>query len=257
MKRNTKELSEFQFRNLKIIAQLLEGDYADEVILEHLHCSEVDYFTLLRKLTMLEQRMNIDLKTGLLKCRNDHLFHLIKSASRLKLNSSLLDICFIRFDIDNFSLINARYGHTFGDEILIRVAGILKDLSRPSDLIIRFGGEEFDVLLPSTDLQGGISYIQKIFVCLKNQDIRYEKNLVSVTMSAGVTSLGYNMEEIRSIEQNSIERLYQTLQMEADHALYEAKFLGKDRYAVYAKDKAEMYLAVREQYNKFISSVSH
>ena len=91
-------------------------------------------------------------------------------------------------DIDNFKKYNDTYGHIEGDECLIKVAKELKKtLKRPSDLVARWGGEEFTCLLPETDRKGALKVAEKLRKAIKDLTIAHETSEISdvVTISVG------------------------------------------------------------------------
>lgn len=116
--------------------------------------------------------------------------------------------CIVMLDIDHFKQINDTYGHLIGDEILKHFAEILKKNVRKSDKIIRYGGEEFLLFMPSTSKQEAIIILNKIKNSLKAyKDINY-------TFSAGVADEGETLAEMIRI---------------ADERLYAAKKSGRNK----------------------------
>ncbi len=131
----------------------------------------------------------------------------------------------ILLDIDTFKSYNDYYGHLAGDDCLIRIGKTLPTVvHRPADLAARYGGEEFVLLLPNTDLEGGIKIAQNIQQAIHSLAIPHEQSHVKniLTVSLGIASL------IPSLELEP-----DTLVAYADQALYQAKKQGRDRYCVY------------------------
>lgn len=124
------------------------------------------------------------------------------------------------FDIDHFKKINDEQGHLAGDAVLKSVAKLLDDAARETDVVTRFGGEEFLVIMPQTDLRGGCVFAERV-----RQQI--ETNL-SVTVSGGVTVAIGNLETPETI----LER--------ADSALYAAKQSGRNRTFLHDGRNVEM-----------------
>ena len=125
-------------------------------------------------------------------------------------------------DIDDFKLINDRWGHPTGDEVLKDFAERLRESVREIDLAGRWGGEEFVLLLPGTDLEGGRRLAERIRQAIGSQPlVAPDGEQIDVSASFGVASFpgvsGQNQ-----------------LVAAADAALYEAKRLGKDRVVVSA-----------------------
>jgi diguanylate cyclase (GGDEF)-like protein len=122
-------------------------------------------------------------------------------------------------DIDKFKNINDTYGHGVGDEVIILFSSTLKELSRDSDIVCRWGGEEFILLLPSTGIEGALNIAEKIRLEVEKLSVPLnDDKKLSFTASIGV-SLVHNKEDKTIL--NSIDR--------ADKALYEAKESGRNK----------------------------
>ncbi len=130
------------------------------------------------------------------------------------------NICVIIVDIDKFKNINDTYGHAVGDEIIKLLASILDNDTRKSDIVSRFGGEEFVILLPNTNIDNAFELAEKLRVTVENQKVIIQNNVICFTISLGVDTV--NLENDKSIE-ISLDR--------ADKALYFAKENGRNRVA--------------------------
>jgi two-component system, cell cycle response regulator len=130
-------------------------------------------------------------------------------------------LALILIDIDYFKRYNDHYGHQAGDDCLIEVAQtIVKIPQRSSDLVCRYGGEEFAVILPHTDSLGGFTVAEEIRQAIATVKIPHLKSEISdyITLSLGVASI------IPTIELKPEDLIAQT-----DQALYEAKNQGRNR----------------------------
>ena len=108
---------------------------------------------------------------------------LMKIAHREKKQLSLLIL-----DIDRFKTINDNYGHIVGDIVIKQLANILKNITRQSDILVRFGGEEFIVILPNTKIDGATLIAKKIREEVEKYEVQIEKdNILKFTVSIGVT----------------------------------------------------------------------
>jgi len=125
----------------------------------------------------------------------------------------------IMLDIDNFKTFNDTYGHPQGDSLLQSIGEILnKTLNRASDIAVRWGGEEFCVLLPDTDMQGTVKVAEQIRINVMNNSIPFTNDTcTSVTVSLGANSKIPNTSEVIT---DFIE--------EVDKLLYTAKRKGKN-----------------------------
>ncbi|OHD64926.1 MAG: hypothetical protein A2096_14990 [Spirochaetes bacterium GWF1_41_5] len=249
--RQQRELTTFQIRNIKILTTLLANDAVCDEIIDMLRDSELEFFNLIDKIKLLEQKINIDEKTSLLKFKSDYLTNIVKTASRVYDGSVKKDfaVSFVRFDIDDFSRFNNTYGHELGDIVLKKIAMLIKESSRPTDYVIRFGGEEFDVILPATRLDGAELYLSKLFEKIPRLEIRHNNKTLKVTVSAGVSFNEFNIDKTK-ISSTDIEKQYENMQCAADNALYEAKYLGKNQYCIYDSKKSEEYSKIRKLYVK-------
>ncbi|MGD9807429.1 MAG: GGDEF domain-containing protein [Deferribacterales bacterium] len=125
---------------------------------------------------------------------------------------------FILFDIDDFKLINDNYGHGLGDLVLKTVGETLLNSVRKSDVCGRFGGDEFAIILPYTDLNNAIIVAEKIKDKVAALKFSHGKATVSITLSIGVIDVAHGS----SI--NNFEKII----VEADKYLYCAKHRGKN-----------------------------
>ncbi|HOT44112.1 MAG TPA: GGDEF domain-containing protein [Spirochaetota bacterium] len=243
-----RELGSFDLNVINIMTHLYRSGAVEDEVMETLRMLNFEYHTLLDKNSILEEKVNIDWKTNLLKYRDDYFTMIIKSASRTLdiVPNDKYKITYIRFDIDNFSLLNNRFGHDKGDIVLVDLAEILKAHSRPTDYLIRFGGEEFDVILPSTDLKGGVTYLDKMYRYIRNLKYNFDNTDVVVTVSAGIAVFSMDLNRLKRINLDSTKDEYLKLQKAADDALYDAKLSGKNQYKIY-NDKID-YKDVRERY---------
>jgi len=123
-------------------------------------------------------------------------------------------------DLDNFKEVNDRYGHVVGDELLKEVSYIIKKSLREEDVAIRYGGEEFVIILPKTDSSGAKIPLERIRKRIEDETFTDAgiKTTVSIGVSVYPDDRPLNMEELIKY---------------ADAALYEAKTRGKNRILFY------------------------
>lgn len=129
------------------------------------------------------------------------------------------DLCVALLDLDDFKQINDRYGHDTGDEVLIHLVNTIKDTLRKLDVIARFGGEEFLIILPDTDKQEAAQIVTRIQRELSKSIFMHNNSNIFITFSAGIAQYVYE-----ETQENMIKR--------ADCALYKAKNEGKNRVVV-------------------------
>lgn len=123
----------------------------------------------------------------------------------------------IMFDIDHFKSVNDNYGHNIGDQVLVNISNAISDIIRVQDTFARWGGEEFMVLLPHTDLEGAYRVAQKMRVAIESLSFTH---IPHVTSSFGVIECSKSMSSIDII--NSV-----------DESLYRAKESGRNRVVKY------------------------
>lgn len=128
----------------------------------------------------------------------------------------------IMFDIDDFKGVNDKYGHQTGDEVLVRVVKEVTKTISKNDIVSRYGGEEFLILVPNTDEQKTFDLAEKIRENIDKAKILGEKR--PVTISAGVTIAGNEILSSNEI----IERV--------DQALYKSKNTGKNKVTFWKKE---------------------
>ena len=123
-------------------------------------------------------------------------------------------------DVDHFKRINDRYGHAVGDEVLVEMAARLQANVRGGDLVARWGGEEFCVLLADTDDQGARLAAERVRRAIAQRPFETSAGPLKVTLSLGVVALDDGPARLSS------------LLRQADAALYTAKSAGRNRVVV-------------------------
>ncbi len=124
--------------------------------------------------------------------------------------------CAMIFDIDHFKRVNDHYGHKVGDEVLQKLAERCQKTSRTVDLISRYGGEEFVILLPETNLDSARRVAERLRQFIMNEPFPTSEGALRITISLGVS------------EAKETDTLH-TLIERADVALYKAKNAGRNR----------------------------
>ncbi len=122
-------------------------------------------------------------------------------------------------DIDNFKMINDSYGHNVGDEVLKMVANTLNQNLRSTDLIGRWGGEEFVGIINDTNLHRLALIADKLRILVENSHLNYEGNKIGVTISIGGTL-------VRASDNDD------TIIHRADQLMYQCKLKGKNKVLV-------------------------
>lgn len=127
------------------------------------------------------------------------------------------DASIILMDLDLFKLVNDTYGHDLGDKVLVAVASALKGAAREGDVIARWGGEEFILLLSETSLQSATIYAERLRTLIAAIHIDFGQTPISITASFGVSQ---RVESCLTLDE---------LTSSADKCLYQAKADGRNR----------------------------
>jgi diguanylate cyclase (GGDEF)-like protein len=127
----------------------------------------------------------------------------------------------LMIDIDYFKVVNDTYGHLFGDYVLHNMAKILKNISRQIDIVGRYGGEEFMILLPNTDMEHAVEMANKILTSVREHHFSQVGRHCQITVSIGISEYGESV-----IKDNDLIE-------QADSALYQAKKQGRNQICKY------------------------
>ena len=152
-----------------------------------------------------------------------HLFEILEKefVRALRYNSNL---AFVMADIDHFKKVNDQYGHQVGDLVLIEVANLIREELRKPDVLGRYGGEEFGIILPETHLQGAWVVAERFRMRIAEHEFISDDSPIPVTISLGVAS--FPESRVRSLDE---------LVKAADDSLYIAKNNGRNRTEINEK----------------------
>jgi diguanylate cyclase len=182
---------------------------AQQTVVEH----EARTRHLEAELTALSTRLNEDYLTQLLNRRGLARAYQTEAS---RADRAAEPMCIALLDIDNFKHLNDRLGHSAGDQALVHLSRVVRESIRPSDSIARWGGEEFVILLPETNLEGAIVTMQRVQRALTRRYYLHKHERVLITFSAGVAQRhpGESQDDVVA---------------RADRALYKAKTAGRNR----------------------------
>lgn len=130
----------------------------------------------------------------------------------------------ILLDLDDFKHVNDTYGHAIGDHALIEITRVLRENLRQNELIGRYGGDEFVILLPGSAREHAKQIAERLLEKLKNQTITTKKGDISITTSMGIAELA----------QSTQKNLDDLLDL-ADQALYKSKHTGKHQFFIFGE----------------------
>lgn len=127
----------------------------------------------------------------------------------------------VMFDIDFFKKVNDTYGHQAGDLVIQAVADALKGLARKTDVVGRYGGEEYAALLVGTNAANAMLFAERLRVKIENLLVTFDQQEIRFTISLGVAEVSFAQEDVMQwIDQ-------------ADQALYQSKHNGRNTVTVY------------------------
>ncbi|MBI5634259.1 MAG: diguanylate cyclase [Nitrospirae bacterium] len=199
------------------VSREMDFDFAALLSLVGNHVSHI-----IDKIKLFQETKRLSITDGLTGLFNSRYFYrfLDLEISRTKRYGSSFSL--MLFDIDNFKKLNDTYGHQAGDEVLQELARILKSVSRETDVVVRYGGEEFVIILPNTSEEEAITLAYRILQTVQETKIMINATeQVSITVSGGVASFPQNASTAKS------------LLNAADSAMYAAKTAGRNTIICY------------------------
>ena len=188
-----------------------------ETIGQKLEESTREIETLRKNLEQVTNASQRDFLTGVYNRKTfEHLF----DEQLLQARESKADLSLLMLDIDHFKRFNDKFGHLLGDEVLKTVAHALTHTLKGRDIVARFGGEEFIIMLPETPIEGAVRVAEMIRGTIASKELKQRntgENYGTITVSIGVARLRNEADTLPSL----IKR--------ADDALYRSKRDGRNR----------------------------
>ncbi|MCF6159051.1 MAG: sensor domain-containing diguanylate cyclase [wastewater metagenome] len=182
------------------------------------------------ELTLLESNKklkNLSMKDSLTNLYNRRYMYEVLEKEFRRAKRYRNNLSCIMVDVDYFKNINDLYGHPFGDKVLIDFSSFLCGMARSTDIVSRYGGEEFFIILPDVSIHGAVDFAERLKKSIAKRRIEDKEENIAVllSISAGVSSFSrYTLNK-------------EVLVNQADMALYEAKRLGRNRICCYRHKK--------------------
>jgi diguanylate cyclase len=198
-------------RNMQINTARSHDDMSD--MQRRVQQAEYEVERLMAELSQASEMVRVDPLTGALN-RKGMEEAMQREVARTRRHEAPLSIALL--DIDNFKQINDTLGHRTGDLALQHLATVTRDTIRPQDTLVRYGGEEFIILLPDTGMEDAVKAMERVQRELTRRYFLNDNNKLLITFSAGVSVLGGAEEPGDAIRR-------------ADQAMYLAKRAGKNR----------------------------
>ena len=201
---NTRVLDEDRYRRSGEFFALFEAIYK----LQHMLAQRDAFETQLKNMARTDALTGVSNRTVL----DEYVQYLEGEPARF------IQLGLIVVDIDNFKTVNDQYGHSIGDGVIVEVAQCLKQNIRHSDLIVRFGGDEFLILIPDVEIKQVTEIAEKIRhdVSNLNIDVPHIKQRFTISVSIGIAGTAENWKDLFH---------------QADQSLFRAKALGKNKVA--------------------------
>jgi len=198
-------------RNMQISTARSHDDMGD--MRQRVQNAEHEVERLMAELSQASEMVRIDPLTGALN-RKGMEEALQREVARTRRHEAPLSVALL--DIDNFKQINDNLGHRTGDLALQHLATVTRETIRPQDTLVRYGGEEFVILLPDTPMEDAVKAMERVQRELTRRYFLSDNNKLLITFSAGISVLGNDEEPADAIRR-------------ADKAMYLAKRAGKNR----------------------------
>jgi diguanylate cyclase (GGDEF)-like protein len=176
---------------------------------------------------VLEKALEIATTDELTSALNRRGFYSRFDAEVDRARRNMTGMCLTMIDIDHFKNINDTYGHLAGDQILRYFTKQIQKNIRKSDLLCRFGGEEFALMLPETSIQAATELLDRLRRKMERMEFQTTAGPIKVTFSAGIDAV----ETTQGLSKDAMQVISESL-ARADEALYEAKQLGRNRIVV-------------------------
>ncbi len=164
---------------------------------------------------------DISIKDALTGLYNRRYFDEILQHEYLRAKRYNLPLSLIMVDIDYFKSVNDTFGHLTGDKVLQELAKLIKNSVRQVDVVARFGGEEFAIILLNTSLEKASNMAERLRRIIEKHTILINGNKINITISAGISGIRKDTLSERDIVE------------EADKALFKAKTSGRNKVYVY------------------------
>ncbi|HTX92337.1 MAG TPA: diguanylate cyclase [Anaerolineales bacterium] len=164
----------------------------------------------------VQRLANLDVLTG---CYNRRHFMTLASQEIQRAMRYKRPLSFLMMDIDHFKGVNDQHGHQIGDQLLCSLVVLCQKQLRTVDILGRYGGEEFVVLMPETAAEGALKASERLRAKIEKMKINLPAGKLSVTVSMGLASLARGFDERETLD---------SLIKSADRALYAAKAAGRN-----------------------------
>lgn len=222
----------------KVIALFLieggreEDDQKFQVVASQLalHIKKIKLYETVKELSIVDGLTHVFVRRHFLERFEEELKRTIRHEFKLAV---------VMLDIDHFKTYNDNYGHLVGDVTLRQVAQVIRSSVRRVDIVSRYGGEEFAMVLPETDKVGAMEVAERIRSAVAKKRFKVYDEETKVTVSIGVSSFPDDLDEAHRGTFRS--DLLLELLKKSDYALYQAKEEGRNRVVLFDKEKHKLF----------------
>lgn len=207
------EMSKILGRKVRFRVAMLDFFMASEHLLKNPKIVEIKIYELKTKLALIDPLTELYNRRYL----DEVLEREINRSSRHG-----LAFCLLFLDVDNFKQINDQHGHHVGDEVLKDIGAIIRRSIRIEDIAGRFGGEEFVIVMPETDIEGARIFGNRLLDAVRSYTF---PRTLRVTLSGGIAAFPTHASTVKELLEKS------------DKALYFSKYSGKDRLNVFSVER--------------------
>lgn len=200
---------------------LTTGAYVVGILLSFLNTFSLFLMTSERLQQELQRQASHDHLTGI---PNRRAFHMLARHEIGRARRTFDPLAMLLLDLDHFKQVNDRFGHAAGDTVLRDFSSMITAAVREQDIVCRFGGEEFVILLPGTGLAGALALAERVRFLAESRPVEFSGNRIAYTVSIGLA--------LSTTDDTTIE----TVLERADRALYRAKSEGRNRVSTEAGD---------------------
>ncbi|MCL4513158.1 MAG: GGDEF domain-containing protein, partial [Candidatus Eremiobacteraeota bacterium] len=123
-----------------------------------------------------------------------------------------LPLSTIILDVDHFKVVNDTYGHPQGDALLRQLGAVIKTVTRASDIVCRYGGDEFMIILPETNRIGAVLVAERVRQTVEEYEFVLGSKIVHITISGGVASFPEDIETKKDLIDKTDQALYKSKQ---------------------------------------------
>ena len=201
----------------EILERIKDLQETNQNLVNELRAKERELERLQKEISTLREQAHIDFLTGLKNRRS------IEKA----LNDFLKDLhsygypfVVVMMDLNKFKQINDTYGHVVGDCILKQVGELLRKYLRAKDVVGRYGGDEFIIILPGVKLDVGIKVAQRLASVIRNHTFRCDSLELNISASFGVLEVTQDFKDIKEVLEAVDKKLYEAKGKEPDHIAY-------------------------------------